>query len=189
MHSFVWHVLSNSKIHDRLVAEILGSPLSETVQYREAQALDYFQACLKETMRLQPALGANITRMVPAGGTDVNGTWLPGGTQVALDAWVLQRDKDIFGGDADLFNPERWLGNDEDRVKLMDRCMFQFGGGSHLCIGRHLALFEMYKVLPQVFRRYEMELVSHRPLGHRTGLFYQQSGLYVFLKRCAKNHL
>lgn len=95
------------------------------VQYKEAQALEYFQACLKETMRLQPALGANITRMVPGEGTEVNGTWLPGGTQVALNAWVLHRDKDIFGTDADLFNPERWLSKDENCVKMMERCMFQ----------------------------------------------------------------
>ncbi|KIW95782.1 uncharacterized protein Z519_02846 [Cladophialophora bantiana CBS 173.52] len=189
MQSFVWHVLSNSKIHDKLVTEILSSPLSEMVQYKEAQALEYFQACLKETMRLQPALGANITRIAPAGGTEINGIWLPGGTQVALNAWVLHRDKDIFGADVDLFNPERWLSKDENRVKMMERCMFQFGGGSHLCIGRHLALFEMNKLLPQLFRRYEMTLVSQKPLDHITGLFYLQSGLYVYLRRRKEVHL
>lgn len=60
----------------------------------------------------------------------------------------------------------------------------QFGGGSHICIGKHLALFEMNKVLPQIFRRYEMQLVDpDQPLEHVTQLFYNQRGLRVTLKK------
>lgn len=125
MQSFVWHVLSNPEVHDKLVAELVSSPLSEMVQFKEAQALPYFQACLKEAMRLQPAVGFNITRSIPKGGAVVDGTWLPGGTQVAVNAWVLHRDKTIFGHDAESFNPERWLTADGDSFKAMERCMFQ----------------------------------------------------------------
>lgn len=131
MQSFVWHVLSNAAVHKKLVVEVLHAPLSPVVQYKEAQSLPYFQACLKEAMRLQPAVGFNITRNVPVGGAELNGTWLPGGTQVAVNAWVMHRDKDVFGEDADHFNPERWLNAPEERVKLMERCMFQV---SSLCI-------------------------------------------------------
>lgn len=125
MQSFVWHVLSNPDVHQKLVEELLRSPLSKTVQYKEAQALPYFQACLKEAMRLQPAVGFNITRRVPPGGAQINGTWLPGGTQVAVNAWVMHRDKDIFGNDSEYYDPDRWLNEDKERVKLMERCMFQ----------------------------------------------------------------
>jgi cytochrome P450 len=58
----------------------------------------------------------------------------------------------------------------------------QFGGGSHICIGRHLALYQMNKVLPQIFRRYDMQLVSPAKLPHVTGFFYIQTGLNVYLK-------
>jgi cytochrome P450 len=124
MQSFVWHVLSNPQIHQRLVDELLASELSEIVQFKEAQSLRYFQACFKEAMRLQPAVGFNITRKVPPGGAEINGTWLPGGTQVAVNAWVMHREE-IFGSYPDSFKPERWLDISEDQVKAMERCMFQ----------------------------------------------------------------
>ncbi|KAJ6016814.1 hypothetical protein N7451_000193 [Penicillium sp. IBT 35674x] len=178
MHSFCWHVLANPQVHRKLIAELLDAALSPIVQYDEGIALTYFQACLKETMRLQPALPFNITR-----GATVTDTFLPGSVRVGVSAWVMHRDEIVFGPDSRSFRPERWLEATGGRMKKMERCMFQFGGGSHACIGRHLALFELNKVLPQIFRRYEMELVSpNRPLEHFTGLFYNQKGLYISLR-------
>lgn len=55
----------------------------------------------------------------------------------------------------------------------------QFGGDSHICIGRHLAVYEMNKVLPQIFRRYDTRLFSPNKLPHVTGFFYIQTGLNV----------
>jgi cytochrome P450 len=67
---------------------------------------------------------------------------------------------------------------------MSDHDCVQFGGGSHICIGRHLALFELNKVLPQIFRRYEIKLVNpSKPLDHFTRLFYNQTGLYVTLRK------
>ena len=61
---------------------------------------------------------------------------------------------------------------------------FQFGGGSHLCIGRNLALLEMNKLLPQLIRRYHMELVNPgKPLKSHTTFFVVQKGLDVRLSK------
>ncbi|EHY53163.1 hypothetical protein HRR83_005992 [Exophiala dermatitidis] len=182
MQSFCWYVLANRRVYDKLVEELLTANLSEMVTYNEAQSLPYFQACLKEAMRIAPAVGLNITRKVPPGGAEINGVKLPAGTEVAVNGWVLHRDKSVFGEDADVYRPERWLEGDKEKIKLMDRCMFQFGGGSHVCIGRHLALLEMNKVLPQIFRRYDIQLVNpSKPLEHHSSFFVVQWGLLVYL--------
>lgn len=125
MQSFCWYVLSNRRVYDKLVAEILSADLSEMVQYSEAQNLPYFQACLKEAMRIAPAVGLNITRKVPPGGAEIDGVKLPAGTAVAVNGWVLHRDRGIFGEDAEVYRPERWLEGDKEKIKMMDRCMFQ----------------------------------------------------------------
>lgn len=125
MQSFFWHVLSNKRVYNKLTEEIVSADLSEMVTYNEAQNLVYFQACLKEAMRMRPAVGLNITRKVPQGGAEIDGTKLPAGVAVSLNIWVLHRHKGIFGEDADLFRPERWLEGDENKIKMMDRCMFQ----------------------------------------------------------------
>lgn len=40
-----------------------------------------------------------------------------------MNAWVVHRDQNVFGTDADIFRPERWLGPREE-VLVMDRNLF-----------------------------------------------------------------
>ncbi|KAJ9644915.1 hypothetical protein H2204_001377 [Knufia peltigerae] len=182
MQSFMWQVVSNKRVYEKLMKEILAADLSDMVTYNEAQNLPYFQACLKEAMRINPAVGLNITRKVPLGGAELGCHKLPGGTEVAVNGWVLHRDTSIFGEDAEVFRPERWIEGDKENIKRMERCMFQFGGGSHVCIGRHLALLEMNKVLPQLLRRYEIQLVNPKKgLEHHSSFFVVQWGLLTYL--------
>ncbi|OHW97906.1 benzoate 4-monooxygenase cytochrome p450 [Colletotrichum incanum] len=189
MQSLFWHVLSSPQIHARLTAEIVDAvkvgvlPATGNVSWREAQELPYFQACLKEAMRVRPAVGLNITRVVPPEGAELDGHLFPGGTQVAVNGWVLHRDKRTFGQDADDYRPERWL-VDVEEAKRMERYMFQFGGGSHVCIGRNLALLEINKAVPRLFRDFKFELTRPgRPLSANATFFVVQDGLEVFLER------
>jgi cytochrome P450 len=134
MQSFYYHVLRDSAIYTNLKDEIdratTSGTLSRFPQWNETQALPYFQACLKEAMRVRPAVGLNITRMVPPEGAEIGGKRFPGGTRVAVNGWVLHRNEEIFGADPKVYRPERWLEGD---AKNMERYMFQFGGGSHVC--------------------------------------------------------
>lgn len=126
MQSFCWHVLTNPKVHATLVNELDRSSFQqEVVQYQEALSLPYFQACLKESMRLQPALSFNIVRKVPNSGATISNMFLPGNTEVTFNPWTLHRDKETFGENADLYDPERWLNSSMDQVKKMERSMFQ----------------------------------------------------------------
>lgn len=126
MQSFCWYVLRDASIYSSLKKELdeasAAGRLSGMPQWNEAQALPYFQACLKEAMRLRPAVGLNITRMVPPEGASLDDQQLPGGTRVALNGWVLHRNAEIFGQDPKIFRPERWLEGD---AKMMERFMFQ----------------------------------------------------------------
>jgi len=75
---------------------------------------------------------------------------------IRYSASVIQFDKNIFGHDADQFNPDRWLNGDSIN---MDRYMFQFGAGSRTCIGKNISLSEIHKLIPQFVRNYRLELV------------------------------
>jgi len=126
MQSFCHHILREPAIYTRIKQEIdeatAAGRLSEMPQWNEVQALPYFQACLKEAMRLRPAVGLNITRLVPPEGAEIEGKRFPGGTRVALNAWVLHRNEQIFGRDPKLYRPDRWFEGD---AKMMERYMFQ----------------------------------------------------------------
>ncbi|KAK3943388.1 Pisatin demethylase [Diplogelasinospora grovesii] len=189
MQSFFWHILAAPHVYQNLIKEIGSAavegaiPLHGNITWNQSQSLAYLQACLKEAMRVRPAVGLNITRFVPPEGAELDGHFFPGGTSLAVNGWVLHRDKDIFGQDADNFRPERWL-EDEERAKRMERYMFQFGGGSHVCIGRNLALLEINKVIPRLLRDYRFELAHpDKPLKAHASFFVVQDGLEVYISR------
>ncbi|KAK1749506.1 cytochrome P450 [Echria macrotheca] len=189
MQSFFWHILDSRPVYESIVREIEAAvrdgviPATGNISWNEAQNLSYIQACLKEAMRVRPAVGLNITRLVPPEGAELDGEKFPGGVAIAANGWVLHRDRDVFGKDADDFRPERWL-EDEERARRMERYMFQFGGGSHLCIGRNLALLEINKVVPRLLRDYRFELAHPgRPLKANASFFVVQEGLEVYVKR------
>lgn len=129
MQSFIYHILKDPPVYGKICAEIdaadASGKLSPMITYAEAQSLHYFQAALKEAMRVRPAVGLNITRHVPPSGAEIDGQWFPGDTRVALNAWVLHKDKGVFGDDAVVYRPERWIDGGEARAKAMDRHMYQ----------------------------------------------------------------
>ena len=126
MQSFFWLLLNSPKSYEKLLTEIDAAhdsgKLSQVISYDEALGLPYFQACLDESMRLRPAVGLNIYRRLPAAGLEINGQHYPGGTEVAVNGWVLHRNKTVFGEDAEIYRPERWLQPDS---KEMHRHMYQ----------------------------------------------------------------
>lgn len=189
MQSFFWHILSDQRVYASIQEEIKKAvadgtiPPTGNISWNESQNLPYFQACLKEAMRVRPAVGLNIARLVPPEGAEVDGQVFPGGVTIAVNGWVLHRDKATFGPDADVYRPERWLG-DAEEAKRMERYMFQFGGGSHVCIGRNLALLEINKVCPRLLRDYHFELVNPgRELEAHATFFVVQEGLEVFISK------
>ena len=130
MQSFFWHVLSDPRVHKLLAAEIRGAvaagavPAEGNLTWAQSQSLPYLQACLKEAMRVRPAVGLNITRVVPPEGVELAGEFFAGGTTVAVNGWVLHRDRETFGEDCEVFRPERWL-EGEEKARIMERYMFQ----------------------------------------------------------------
>lgn len=72
---------------------------------------------------MHPSVGSPFDRTVPKGGAVLNGYFIPEGTIVGITGWVTQRDKAVFGEDADYYRPERWLEVDEKQVRIMDKNM------------------------------------------------------------------
>jgi cytochrome P450 len=112
---------AHKKVLDELDEANRNGRLSDPITFAEAQDLKYFQAVVKEALRMHPAVGLLLERVVPRGGTEVGGVWLAGGTIVGVNPWVVARSKDVYGEDSEIFKPERWLDADEKRLKAMER--------------------------------------------------------------------
>jgi cytochrome P450 len=172
-----YNLLKNPRCYEKLNAEIdsavesgLISNEGGIITWSDAQKLPYLHACIQETFRVHPSIGLILERLTPPQGLEVAGNFIPGGTIVGCTSWVLHQRREIFGDDVEVYRPERWMSegtvDDEThqlRLKEMNNVLFHFGGGSRTCLGKHIALLEMYKVIPSFLRRFE---VSQYPATH-----------------------
>lgn len=173
LSSVFYYLLKNPRCMEKLYEELdlkakegfFKDSTHGLVTWSESQGLEYLDACIKEAFRLHPAPGLPMERVVPPQGAEIAGHFIKGGTIVGCSAWVLHRNKEIFGEDVEDFRPERWLvdekkdrAEEEKRIKEMTGTMLQFGMGARTCIGKNISLLEIYKLVPTVLRRFEVRL-------------------------------
>ncbi|KAF9698121.1 hypothetical protein EKO04_003935 [Ascochyta lentis] len=149
------------KLRHELDEATKSGTLSDPVKFQEAQKLPYLQAVILEALRIHPAVGAPMVRVVGPQGAQLAGQFFPPGTEVGINAWVTHRNKSIFGSDADVFRPERWLTDNKEERSVLDRNFLAFGSGPRTCIGKNISLLEMSKVIPQVVMKYNFEIVKN----------------------------
>ena len=153
----------NPRVYKKLMGELDSINAEQSTRYKELRKLRYLTAVIAESMRLFPTFGFPLERIVPQGGLKIpDGRVIPQGTIVAMNAWVLHHQS-VFGHDTDTFRPERWLkGEDENeetangRIKQMRAATFVFGYGRRVCLGKELALMEIYLFVVRVLRNFEV---------------------------------
>ncbi|KAH7112072.1 cytochrome P450 [Dendryphion nanum] len=158
LSSALFYLYSNAdklaKLRDEIDTMAEKGLISDPVTFQQAQTMPYLQAVIKESLRIHPAVGTILPRVAPQGGLKLAGTYIPEGTEVGANAWVLHYSKNIFGEDAAVYRPERWL-EPKDENDVRESMMFAFGGGSRSCLGKNISLLEMTKVLPQIVRKFD----------------------------------
>ncbi|KAK2774702.1 hypothetical protein FQN52_004231 [Onygenales sp. PD_12] len=159
-----YHIMKNPTCLRKLVAEIQTAVDNGTIEnratgivsWKESQTLPYLDACIKEAFRVHPAAGIPLERITPSSGVEICGQHVAGNTIVGCSPWVIHRRPEIFGEDADVFRPERWLDSDPAKIREMNGNMFHFGAGARTCIGKNISLMEIYKLVPSFLRRFEV---------------------------------
>ena len=158
-------ICTSPTIQERLLAEVqsardVGMLSRPVIKDAEARRLPYLQACIKEGLRIYPPVTGLMAKMVPEGGAriEVNGVekFAPTGTQVGWNSWGMMHDTAVFGEDAEIFRPERWLqinSSDEEKqrvVRMTETVSLCFGYGRFGCLGRGVATMELNKAVLEV---------------------------------------
>lgn len=83
LRAIIYHLLKVPERKAKLMEEIedrrRAGQLSDPVKLSEANEMPYLQACMYEALRLHPAVGMSLPRVVPKGGITIDGRFLPEG--------------------------------------------------------------------------------------------------------------
>ncbi|KUI65981.1 Pisatin demethylase [Cytospora mali] len=170
------------KLEKEIEAAITEGRASNPITYAEAVKLPYLSAVINEAMRIHPATGFILERCVPKTGVTLHGVYLPENTIVGVNSWALHYNKDVFGPDVHAFRPERWIEGDEDRIKDMRRNMIAFGYGPRSCIGKNVSMLEMWKVLFELYRNFEITLADDQDWSVKGHWFTWQSNVALVFR-------
>lgn len=97
-----------------------------------------------------PAVGLNF-RNVPLGRDTLSGYHVPENTGVGYNFFGLMRDPKLWGEDAKVFRPERWLNASPEKLKAMEANVdLVFPYGKWQCLGKNVALMELNNVFLEV---------------------------------------
>ncbi|KAE8551566.1 hypothetical protein EYB25_005456 [Talaromyces marneffei] len=171
--AMVYYVLKTNGVLAKIRAELESASLygcNEPVSYKDAKNLLYLEAVIREAIRIHPGFALVLEREVPEGGLHLpDGRFVTSGTVVGMDAWVINRNEEVFGPETDSFIPERWLqlcGESIDHFHVRRQKMFNtvlsFGTGTRSCLGQSLALVELYKTAASFFANFDVQLVDRK---------------------------
>lgn len=167
MQGLIHQCITRPDIYKRLSDEIdaadAAGHLSTPPQYEEVSVhCPFYVACVREVMRLWPSSPALFPRLVSGPGIDFDGKLAPAGMEVASTPFLIHRDKEMYGPDAEEFVPERWM--EPELCKKLLKYFFGFGYGARVCLGKDIAQMEIYKSPMQVCGVLLLPFWCHRVL-------------------------
>lgn len=113
----------------------------------------YRTAVFKEALRVRPVI-QNVARRLTEP-IDLAGYHLPAGATVVPAIGAVQSDPRLWGADARLFRPERWLEGSPPQ-----QAWLPFGGGVRRCIGAVFAQLEIETVVAATLRAVDLRAVD-----------------------------
>lgn len=158
--AYMWWLLSlNPETADKISQELTTVLQGRTPTFEDLKQLPYCRQVINETLRLYPPAYAIERKTIAA--DQIGGYHIPKETNVIISSYVLHRMPELWGDEADQFQPERF---ETELVKKQPRfAYFPFGGGPRLCIGDQFALFEITIILAMVWKHYRFEPLVPQP--------------------------
>ncbi|MFI0352455.1 cytochrome P450 [Actinomadura sp. 9N407] len=163
--TWLWPILDrHPEIADRLVAEIEGVVGTDRVRPDHLHRLPYVKQVIQELLRLYPV--GWIFPRIALKDTDLGGVPVKAGQTVLVSPYLTHRLESVWERPLE-FDPERFA---PERARSHHRyAYFPFGGGPHMCIGRHVFNFEAELILTSILSRFRPRLLETVPAEPRIG--------------------
>jgi cytochrome P450 len=172
MSAVFFYLSRHPEVYRRLANEIRTTfaDVEEIIHDPKLLRCTYLRACLEETLRISPPVGATLWRDVPAGDVPadadtnpviIDGHVIPPGTQVGVNVYCIHHNEAYFASSF-AFRPERWLpeesGLSAEETKVMNSAFLPFSKGPRNCAGVALAYTEASVVLAKTLWYFDFEI-------------------------------
>ncbi|KAF8307690.1 cytochrome P450 monooxygenase pc-1 [Clavulina sp. PMI_390] len=119
------------------ILQVIGPSASPT--YEKLRELKYLRAVLNETLRLFPPVPMNIRESINSDiweAADGRRYFIPAGTPAAYSVIHMHRDEELWGPDALVFDPMRWIDSRLARLTANPMMFLPFNAGPRICVGQ-----------------------------------------------------
>ncbi|KAI9572475.1 cytochrome P450 [Boletus coccyginus] len=160
--TFAVYMLSqHPDVLTRLREEIVTNVgVSGRPTHDDIRDMKYLRAFINEVLRLYPPVPVNV-RLCTEGQTwpALNGGksfYIPPNTMTMYSVFLMHRRKDLWGPDADLFDPDRFLDERLHKYLKPDPFIFlPFNAGPRICLGQQFAYHEASYFLIRLLQSFD----------------------------------
>ncbi|KAI7944773.1 hypothetical protein MJO28_010468 [Puccinia striiformis f. sp. tritici] len=144
----LWWAIKHPNVYQKLMQELdenLGTEAG-VVSYADSKDLKYLNACINETLRIHSTSSIGLPRILPRT-VSFKGHILSKGLVCSVPTFTIHHDAEVWG--------DPWL---EPNAKDREKAFEPFSCGPRSCIGRNLAMMELYMITATILKRYEFAL-------------------------------
>ncbi|KAF5367579.1 hypothetical protein D9758_003717 [Tetrapyrgos nigripes] len=145
----------------------------EELNSNDYDSMVYFNAAIKETLRVHPIVGT-LSRysdrhdviplsepVISASGEKLTQIPVQKGQRINFSIFIYNRLKSVWGADADVWNPERFLDIKKGTTLGVYANLMTFSAGVRACIGWRFALQELQAILAGLLTNFEFSVDPH----------------------------
>ncbi|GAA6064329.1 hypothetical protein JCM10212_003574, partial [Sporobolomyces blumeae] len=162
--AILFQIVSTPSAHKKLVAELdetfAGRDMSGVLEWEDVKGLKYLGACISEGLRRHSTSGIGLPRIMMED-TECLGEVFKKGTILSVPSYTIHHSTEFWGPDAEAYKPERWLESEEQTRKL-EKMLNTFSYGPRGCVGKNVAMIELYCFLATLCYRYDFKLADER---------------------------
>jgi len=116
--------------------------------------LPTLQSFIYESLRVSSFIPIPLPHKANASGS-VNSLPIPKDTMILFNLWNIHHDLNHCK-DADKFEPKRWINSNGESEKKLHKSFLPFSVGKRSCIGKSLAMKEIFLYLSRLIKEFEI---------------------------------